>query len=131
MESTRPKIILAIILALIITGAGLYLWQKNLQPKEAIPITEQKDFENWIEYKSNKGFSFKYPPGYGVNETQDPQNPQNTIIHIVKTDESGEFVQGATPSLQINVSENLISFALWEGMPWQGFPKIVETFRSE
>ncbi len=131
MKSTKSKIILTVIITAIITGGGVYYWQKTQQPADTMPLTEYTDLENWIEYKSNKGFSFKHPQDYGVNETADPENPQKTIVHIVKTDETGEFVQDVTPSLQINVSQNAVSFALWEGMPWEGFPKIVETFRNE
>jgi len=131
MQSTKSKIILTVIITAIVVGAGVYFWQKTQQPADTIPLTEQTDLENWIEYKSDKGFSFKHPPGYGVNEVADPENPDNTIIHIVKTDESGEFILGVTPSLQITVSQNAVSFALWEGMPWEGFPTIVETFRTE
>lgn len=113
-------IISVIILTALITAASLLLWQN----KQIQPSAQNGD---WLTYESQNGFSFQHPKGYGVNETTDSEDPENTIVHIVKLDENGEFAQ-VPPSLQINVSKNSVSFTLWEGMPWEGYPEIIGTF---
>jgi hypothetical protein len=111
--------VLIVVITALVVSAGLKLWQP------------QETQNNWITYESQKGFSFQHPQGYGVNEIIDFDNPGNIIIHIVEIDENGEFVEGIVPSLQINVSQNSVSFALWEGRPWEGYPEIINTFVSK
>lgn len=110
--------ILTVVVTALVVSAGMQLWQS------------QEAQSDWVTYESQNGFSFKHPQGFGVNETIDPENPENIIIHIVEVDENGDFVEGVVPSLQINVSKNSVSFALWEGRPWEGYPEIIKTFNK-
>ncbi len=114
-------IILVVILTALMTTAALLLWQNQQNPTPS-------QNGSWVTYESQNGFSFQHPKGYGVNETIDPEDPENTIVHIVKLDENGEFEQ-VPPSLQINVSPSSVSFSLWEGAKWDGYPEIIGTFK--
>jgi hypothetical protein len=118
--------LIAVIIVAFVAGLGINLWT-NQTVEVTGEVTEVAEHQGWVEYKSDKGFSFKHPEGYGVNETNDPENPQNTIVHIVVIDETGDFAE-IPPFLQINVSSNLVSFALWEGREWEGYPDIIRTF---
>lgn len=109
------------VLALLL---GMYVWQNVIFQKDVI----EKESSAWETYISDEGFSFSYPHGYSISETKDGND---VMVFIVEADENGDPVPNVIPSLQINVSPNSISFALWEGRPWEGFPKIVETFESE
>lgn len=119
MKQTLTIIVTALITALITTG-GLYLWQTTECPQkspEAAFVTS-----DWLTYESENGFSFMYPPGYDVSENTDPENPDITNV----------FIAGAEgpPVLQMNVSDYSVSFSLWEGAPWKGYPEIVNTFKK-
>lgn len=116
--------ILIAILTAVIVSAGIDFWKGQQEPKPEEVI----EHEDWATYKSQKGFSFMHPKGFGVNEVSDPENAQNTIIHIVELDENGDFAEGVVPSLQINVSPGSVSFTLWEGRDWEGYPEIIGTF---
>lgn len=141
--------ILIIIITAVVVGGGVYWRQSSVMKKVQDEMASRQqtllqqidDLQNniaqlqetqsdWQTYVSEKGFSFQYPPGHDVNEVTDPENPNNTIVHIVAVDEKGKPMQGP-PVLQINVSQDAITFSLWEGIPWDGFPEIVETFRSK
>lgn len=50
------------------------------------------------------------------------------MAFVVEADGNGNPREDMPPVMQINVSDISISFSLWEGRPWEGFPKIVETF---
>ena len=116
--------ILIVVLTTLVVSVGLRLWQN-----QQVQAPVQTENSNWITYESQNGFSFQHPEGYGVNETNDPEDSQKIIIHIVQLDENGEFAQ-SPPLLQINVSQNSVSFALWEGREWEGYPEIISTFKS-
>jgi hypothetical protein len=115
-------LVLIVILTTLIVGAALKIMQNQQNPLPAQ--------NGWVTYESQNGFSFQHPKGYGVNETIDPEDPENTIVHIVKLDENGEFAQ-VPPSLQINVSPGSVSFALWEGREWEGYTEIIGTFKFD
>lgn len=143
------KTVFVIIIAAVVAAGGVYWWQslatKKVQDKMASRqqalLQQIEDLKNnipqvketrsdWKTHVSGKGFSFQHPPGHKVNEVTDPEDPNNTIVHIVAVDEKGKPLQ-RPPVLQINVSPNAVTFSLWEGIPWDGFPEIVETFRSK
>lgn len=109
-------LITALITAIIAVAGTMYFMQQ--------PVTES-DTSDWLTYNSEKGFSFKYPPGNEVNESIDSENPDTTIVFISSTESGNMF-----PALQINVSPYMVSFSLWEGLEWEGYPKIIETFRQ-
>jgi len=143
------KTVFVIIVTAIVAGGGVYWRQSSVTKKVQDEMASRQqalqqqieDLRNniaqvketrpdWQTYVSDKGFSFQYPPGHEVNEVTDPENSGNTIVHIVAVDEKGKPMQ-RPPVLQINVSPDAITFSLWEGIPWDGFPGIVETFRSK
>lgn len=105
----------AVIITIIITISAVFMWQ-NQNPT----IDETAD---WLTYTSEEGFSFKYPEGFTVSENVDPEDSEVTNIFVVEA-------ENRPPVLQINVSKNSITFSLWEGAAWSGFPKIVETFET-
>ncbi len=141
--------VILVIITAVVVGGGVY-WQQSsaikkiqdeMVSKQRTLQQQIKDLQSdtakvqetrsgWQTYVSNKGFSFQYPPGHKVNEVTDPENPSNTIIHIVVIDDKGKPVS-RPPVLEINVSSNAVAFSLWEGIPWDGFPEIVETFSSK
>jgi hypothetical protein len=143
------KTVFVIIITAVVAGGGVY-WRQSSVAKKAQDkmvsrqrallqkiedlqsniVQVQETRSDWQTYVSGKGFSLRYPPGHEVNEVTDPENPNNTIVNIVAVDEKGKPMQ-RPPALQINVSQDAITFSLWEGMPWDGFPEIVETFRSK
>lgn len=90
--------------------------------------TQQIQFADWLTYESENGFSFKYPKGYGVTETP---TDDSILVFIVQTDENGDFMESVTPSFQITVSDYGVSFSLWEGMEWEGYPDIIKTFERD
>jgi len=116
--------ILTAVLTALIVSLGINFWKGQVETQTTEP-------ENWITYTSENGFTFMHPEGFGVNETIDPENTENTIIHIVELDENGDFAEGVVPSLQINVSPNSVSFALWEGRDWEGYPDIIGTLKFD
>lgn len=152
MERQNSRITWAIIIVSItaaVVGGGVYWQQSSAMKKVQDEMASRqqrlqqqiKDLQNdisqiqetrsdWQTYVSNKGFSFQYPPGHEVSESTNPENPNSTIVHIVAVDEKGKPVS-RPPVLEINVSSNAVTFSLWEGIPWDGFPEIVETFRSK
>ncbi len=85
-------------------------------------------FRGWKTYTSEQGFSLKYPFGYAINETK---IDDDTMLFVVEADVNGNPIENRTPVMQITISRNLISFALWEGQQWMYFPDIVETFQSK
>ena len=103
---------------------GFYLVQNVILQKDSI----DKHSIAWETYVSDEGFSFKYPTGYTASETK---GDNDVIVFIVEADEEGEPLEDRPPIMQLIVSDNSISFSLWEGRSWEGFPKIVETFESK
>jgi hypothetical protein len=89
-------------------------------------LAAQPESSDWVPYTTLNGYSFEYPPGHTVIESTDPENADTTIVHVNGVDESGELLQ-APPVLQMNFGEEGISVSLWEGIPWDGFPEIMET----
>lgn len=117
------KIFYYIFSGLILILLAYYLVQNVILQKDAV----DKESMAWETYTSDEGFSFKIPDGYTVSETK---GDDETMAFVVEADEYGKPLEDRPPVMQINVSDNNISFALWEGRPWEGFPKIVETFES-
>jgi hypothetical protein len=117
------KIFYYIFSGLLVLLLGFYLVQNVILQKDSI----DKQSVAWETYTSEEGFSFRHPDGYTASETKDGDD---VMVFIVEADEKGEPLENRPPIMQINVSDNSISFALWEGRPWEGFPKIVETFES-
>ncbi|MFC1655487.1 hypothetical protein ACFL3C_01330 [Patescibacteria group bacterium] len=113
---------LLVITTAAITGAGTSFL---LQDSDKKVDTEAP---KWQTYTSENGFSFNYPSGHDVNENADPENSDVTNVFIVKVDEDGETF--GSPVMQINVSDYSVSFSLWEGIPWYGYPDIIKTFKQ-
>ncbi len=107
--------------------AELQSLKKDSTSKSNSSPTVVNTIPGWQIYKSAKDFSFQYPKGYKVNETTDPENSAVTVIHITHIEKPTEPQK--MPVLQINVSETSVSFALWEGAPWSGYPGIIKTFK--
>ncbi|MFH1430341.1 MAG: hypothetical protein ABIG71_02325 [Candidatus Uhrbacteria bacterium] len=114
--------ILAIALLFAVIAIGK-LWAIRAVPPTAVP------YATWQSYVSERGFTFRYPEAHAVNETRDPSDPRTSILHVVALDSIGEPLP-RPPVLQITYNpDSLVSFSLWEGIPWDGFPTIAETFR--
>lgn len=94
---------------------------------EVLKTTGMVGYENWQAYISAEGFSFMYPEGYAVSTNPDPENADITNVFILAADAEGNPLE-QPPVLQMNVSDYSVSFSLWEGIPWEGYPDIVRTF---
>ena len=130
MAKQNPiKTILIIIITAILVGGTTYFLLNSSITEKSKEIVPEQEHQDWTTYTSDKGFSFQYPQGHKVTEQEDPENPEITIIFITEIDENGEFITGP-PSLQINISENSVSFSLWEGIYWEGYPDIIGTYKS-
>lgn len=92
-----------------------------------LKTTGMAGYENWQTYMSAEGFSFMYPEGYAVSTNPDPENADITNVFILAADTDGTPLE-QPPVLQMNVSDYSVSFSLWEGMTWEGYPAIVGTF---
>lgn len=105
------------VLALLLLTFMFFAWSQPL----ALPATGP--YSNWSTYTSDDGFSFQYPPGYTVNATADPEEPARVIVHVVATDREGP------PAMQITYAHDAwVTFALWEGIPWDGYAGVTESF---
>ncbi len=117
--------ILTVIVTALVVGLGVYYAQKP-----DIQVADDTEINDWIPYETREGFTFSYPPGYAVQENTDPENPEITNYFVVGLAD-GETLRQGPPVLQINASPTMVSLALWEGIPWEGYPKIAETFKWE
>lgn len=117
------KVFYYILSALLAFLLIYYLVQNVIMQRDSV----DKESVSWETYISDEGFSFKIPDGYTVSETKEGDE---VMAFVVEEDEDGQPLKDRPPALQINVSDTNISFALWEGRPWEGFPKIVETFET-
>ena len=121
MKHSNPTmriVILTAVITIFFVASGYYIWNKY-----DFLGGEKIEDNGWLTYTSEQGFSFDYPEGYEVSENVDPENSEITNVFI----SSGE----GPPNLQINISPYSVSFSLWEGIPWDGYPEIVKTFEME
>lgn len=118
-ESSNSRMTVVVgLLVLVLVGASVFFMQKQ-------EITDDK-FADWTSYETSQGLTFSYPPGYGVTENTDPERSDVMNYFVVGLEHDGTLQQHP-PVLQINASSSMVSLALWEGIPWEGYPEILET----
>lgn len=122
MENKCSNTTVAVITA-VITAVLVAVIMSSRQPA---PV--QDEFADWIPYETSQGLVFSYPPGYGVTENTDPEDPDVTNYFVVGL-EHDDTIRQHPPVLQINASDSMVSLALWEGIPWEGYPQILETLK--
>ncbi|MFC1748992.1 hypothetical protein ACFL2V_09330 [Pseudomonadota bacterium] len=122
-KDTNLQLILIIAITAIITFGGTVMWQKSGVERPEIVAQETAD---WLTYTSENEFSFKFPPGYLIGETTSPENADTTVVFISTVMEED---RDPVPVLQINVSAYSVSFSLWEGLEWEGYPAVISTFK--
>ena len=81
---------------------------------------------DWSAYESENGFSFAHPE-YIVPHESTKNGESTVVLSQVIGEVDGEPDYGV-PAGVVQVSEGRVSFALWEGIPWDGFEVLVESF---
>ena len=113
-SNSQTTIIIALLILIVVGGVAFYM--------------QKKEFADWITYETRQGLVFSYPPGHAVTENVDPES-SDVMNYFVVSLEHDETLRQHPPVLQINASENMVSVALWEGLPWEGYPQILETLK--
>lgn len=140
-KSSLKTIITTGIVAVLVVGLPLFLWGRyqgykanfktwDLQTPEPAPTSISTSTSAVLQtYASPSGlFAFKYPQGYSVSESADPENTEHKIVFINKVDAVGAAVQGP-PVMQITVLRKYaVAFSSWEGKDWSGFDDVVHSF---
>ena len=130
-DSSNSQTVIGIaLLILVLVGGAFFFIQQNEIEKEVATSQEavSDEFADWITYETSQGLVFQYPPGHAVTENTDPERSDVMNYFVVGLDHDDTLRQHP-PVLQINASNSMVSIALWEGIAWEGYPKILETLK--
>ena len=130
-ESSSAQLIVAVGLLIVLVAGGAFYFlqsQESATPAAVNQEAASDELADWIPYETSQGLVFMYPPGHAVTENTDPERSDVMNYFIVGLDHDDKLRQHP-PVLQINASPNMVSVALWEGIAWEGYPKILETLK--
>lgn len=127
--------IASLILGAIFGIAGTMVVQKQSYDQNSVQDTfggrlpasitaEISDQSKWNTYMSQYGFTFQYPPEYGVSEGEgvnDSKARSITIYHINR--------QGPPVMVMEVLAPSVVNFSLWEGIGWEWFDEVMSSFR--
>jgi len=124
------KIIITIGILLVGIIIGVILTKVFIKQPVAIEnTTTNNPTLNWSKYTGqtaqSEKYSFSYPPGYSVS-ARDNQTSQIVTIFPASKDE----IPAMTINLANTSGQNSITFSLWEGIGWEYYDEVVESFET-